>query len=473
MPSSPPAPAGRERTAEQRAFGWRFVAPLCLGAALNPINSTMVATAVVSIGRDLEAGADQTVWLISVLYLTSAISQPVSGQIADRIGARKVFVAGSLLVALGGFGGIFVRDLAGLVVLRGLLGAGTGAVYPAAMAMVRKRADSLGLPPPNRVLGLLSTASLTTLTIGPLLAGLFVQSIGWPWIFIVNLPIALLSIVMVLRFAPRDEPRNGARTPLDVGGIVLFGGAIVALLFFLMELSAPRWWLLGLALVAVALLVLYERRRARPFIDVRMLAANSPLLYTYARVTLGFVVLYAAMFALSQWFEESRGMSPAQAGTLMLLIFGVGAVLSLFGARYTAIRGPLLVGAAGMLVGALLMILVTGDSPIWMYALLCISFAPSAGLAGIANQLALYVQAPAAQIGMASGLSRSAQYVGAIIGSGVIALAFGAQPSDAGLHLIGWILVGTSLLVVATTVLDRSLDRRRPARAVLSDRDST
>lgn len=460
MSSSESGSPQRDLTAERRAFDWRFVAPLCLGAALNPINSTMVATAVVSIGRDLEVGADQTVWLISVLYLTSAISQPISGQIADRIGPRKVFVVGSLLVALGGFGGIFVRDLGGLIVLRAILGAGTGAVYPAAMAMVRRRADSLGLPPPNRVLGLLSTASLTTLTIGPLLAGLFVQSIGWPWIFIVNLPIALLSVFMVLRFAPRDEPRAaGEQTRLDAGGMVLFAGAIVALLFFLMDLHAPQWWLLALALAILVVLVRYERARSKPFIDVRMLAANTPLMFTYARVMCGFVVLYASMFALSQWFEESRGMSPAEAGTLMLLIFGVGAMLSLFGARYSAIRVPLLIGAVGMLAGSGLMIVVTGSSPIWVYALLCVSFAPSAGLAGIANQMAIYVQAPADQIGMASGLSRSAQYVGAIIGSGIIALAFGTHPSDAGLHLIGWILVGTGLLVVAATVLDRSLDR--------------
>lgn len=460
MPSPTSAPSEQDVLAQRRAFGWRFVAPLCIGAALNPINSTMVATAVVSIGRELEVGADQTVWLISVLYLTSAISQPISGQIADRIGPRKVFVAGSLLVALGGFGGIFVRDLGGLVALRAVLGAGTGAVYPAAMAMVRRRADSLGLPPPNRVLGLLSTASLTTLTIGPLLAGLFVQSIGWPWIFIVNLPLALLGLLMVLRFAPRDQARAaGEKAALDVGGMVLFAGAIVALLFFLMELRHPRWWLAAVALVVVVVLVRYERRRAQPFIDVRMLAANSPLMFTYARVTFGFVVLYAAMFALAQWFEESRGLTPSQAGSLMLLIFGVGAVLSLFGARYRAIRVPLLIGAVGMLAGAGLMVVVTNSSPIWVYGLLCLAFAPSAGLAGIANQMAIYVQAPAAQIGMASGLSRSAQYVGAIIGSGIIALAFGSHPSDAGLHLIGWILVGTGVLVVAATVLDRSLDR--------------
>ncbi|WP_106848402.1 MFS transporter [Blastococcus sp. Marseille-P5729] len=447
--------------AEHAAFGWRFVAPLCIGAALNPINSTMVATAVATIGEHVGAGADRTVWLISILYLSSAISQPVSGRIADRIGPRKVFVAGSILVAVAGFAGFFVHSLWGLVALRAVIGAGTGAVYPAAMAMVRQRADSLGLPPPNRVLGWLATASLTTLTVGPLLAGLLVQTVGWEWIFILNLPLALLSLAMVLAFAPRDRPREpGQRAALDVGGMALFAGAIVALLFFLMELREPPWWVLAVSAAFVVLLVRYERGLRQPFVDVRMMAANRPLLLTYLRITLAFVVLYAAMFALAQWFEAARGLSPTQVGMLLLLIFGVGALLSSFGSRFSAIRPPLLIGAVSMIAGSLVMAWVSADSPIWLFALMCLCFAPSAGLSMLANQMAIYVQAPAEQIGMASGLSRTAQYLGAIIGSGVIALAFGAHPTDAGLHLIAWILAVTALLFMLATLVDRSLSKR-------------
>ncbi|WP_153503249.1 MFS transporter [Cumulibacter manganitolerans] len=454
--------AVEERAGERTAFGWRFVAPLCIGAALNPINSTMVATALATIGERLHAGADQTVWLISVLYLTSAISQPVAGRIADRIGPRKVFVTGSVIVAVAGVAGIFVHTLWGLVALRALIGSGTGAVYPAAMAMVRRRADSLGLPPPNRVLGWLSTASLTTLTIGPLLAGLLVQTVGWQWIFIVNLPLALLCLVLVLRFAPPDDPRApGERADLDAGGIALFGVTIVALLFFLMQLRSPRWWILGVAVVVIIALVYYERRREHPFVDVRMLAGNRALLITYGRIVASFVVLYGAMFGLSQWFEEARGLSPIQVGLLMLLIFGVGAFLSTIGSRFTAVRTPLVIGAAGMIAGSLLMVGVDSRSAVWLFALMCLAHAPSAGLSMLANQMAIYVQAPADQIGMASGLSRTAQYLGAIIGSGIIALAFGARPTDAGLHLVGWILTGVGVVVAVAVALDRSLDRRR------------
>lgn len=457
---------------ERSAFGWRFVAPLCIGAALNPINSTMVATAVATIGEHVGAGADRTVWLISILYLSSAISQPVSGRLADRVGPRKVFVVGSILVAVAGFAGIFIHSLWGLVALRALIGAGTGAVYPAAMAMVRQRADALGLPPPNRVLGALATASLTTLTIGPLLAGLLVQTVGWEWIFIVNLPLALLSLAMVLVFAPRDRPRApGERASLDLGGMTLFAGAIITLLLFLMELRQPRWWVLVLTVALVVILVLHERRLAQPFVDVRMMAANRPLLLTYLRIVLAFVVLYAAMFALAQWFEAARGLSPTQVGLLMLLIFGVGALLSTVGSRFTSIRPPLLIGAISMIAGSLVMAWVSADSSLWVFALMCLCFAPSAGLSMLANQMAIYVQAPAEQIGMASGLSRTAQYLGAIIGSGVIALAFGAEPTDDGLHLIAWILAVTALLFVLATLVDRSLVRREEPTTIEARRD--
>ena len=83
-------------------FGARFVAPLALGATLNPINSTMIATALVPIAGDLGAGPAQVAWLIAGLYLASAVAQPTMGRIADLIGPRRVYVGALFLVALAG-----------------------------------------------------------------------------------------------------------------------------------------------------------------------------------------------------------------------------------------------------------------------------------------------------------------------------------------------------------------------------------
>src|SRR5258705_288191 len=94
-----------ETRSAKGSFGFRFMAPLCLGSMLNPVNSTMISTALVAIARDFQATVAETGLLIGGLYITSAIAQPTMGRLADRLGARRVFLAGLYLVALAGVAG--------------------------------------------------------------------------------------------------------------------------------------------------------------------------------------------------------------------------------------------------------------------------------------------------------------------------------------------------------------------------------
>jgi MFS family permease len=121
-------------------FPFRFVSPLLIGTLLNPVNSAMIATALVPIGRDLHAGPASTVWLVAGLYLAAAVGRPTMGRIAELQGPRKVVVAGLVLVLAAGLTGAFAPGLGWLVAARVLLGLGTSAAYPAAMTMIRARA---------------------------------------------------------------------------------------------------------------------------------------------------------------------------------------------------------------------------------------------------------------------------------------------------------------------------------------------
>lgn len=107
------------------AFGFTFVAPLALGSSLNPINSTMIATALVPIARSLNTSAAEVGWLIAALYLASSVAQPTMGRLADLFGARRVLLCALSLVALSGVVGWLSTSLADLVAARVLLGIGT------------------------------------------------------------------------------------------------------------------------------------------------------------------------------------------------------------------------------------------------------------------------------------------------------------------------------------------------------------
>jgi MFS family permease len=125
------------------AFGARFVTAVSLGSMLNPINSSVIAVALVAIGDAFGAGAARTTWLVSALYLATAVGQPTMGRLADRLGPRRVYLAGTALVGAGGLVGCLGWSLPALVAARVIIGLGTSAAYPAAMAMVRRRAQRL------------------------------------------------------------------------------------------------------------------------------------------------------------------------------------------------------------------------------------------------------------------------------------------------------------------------------------------
>ena len=140
-------------------FGWRTVTPLMMGSALNPVNSSVIATALVPIAAALHVPVGRTLILVSSLYLACAIAQPTAGKLAEEFGPRRVFLAGIVLVLLGGVAGGLGNNLAVLVVARVLIGVGTSCGYPSAMVIIRRRSHQAGLTePPGSVLGSLAIA---------------------------------------------------------------------------------------------------------------------------------------------------------------------------------------------------------------------------------------------------------------------------------------------------------------------------
>jgi MFS family permease len=150
-----------------RPFAWRFVTPLFVGAALNPVNSSIIATALVPIARAMHVSVGATTVLVSSLYLASAIAQPTAGKLAEEFGPRRVFLAGVVLVLGGGVLGGVAANLATLVVARVLIGLGTSAGYPSAMVLIRRRAETAGMgAPPGGVLGGLAISGRNASTLG-------------------------------------------------------------------------------------------------------------------------------------------------------------------------------------------------------------------------------------------------------------------------------------------------------------------
>jgi MFS family permease len=450
--------AARQRT----GFDRRLLLPMVLGSVLNPINSSIIAVSLVPIGRAFGTPTSQTVWLISGLYVATAVGQPVVGRLVDSFGPRRLFLLATVLTLAAGVIGTTAQEFWVLVVARVVLGFGTCAGYPAAMTLIRAEAERTGIESPASVLTLLSVSAQTVVVIGPTLGGLLIGLGGWRTTFAVNIPLALVAFVAGYWLLPRIAGKSGDRS-FDVPGMLLFGLVLVSTMTFLLELGTGTLWLAGVAVVALVAFVVRETRVADPFLDLRVLAGNAPLVRTYLRALLSGTFSYAILYGLTQWIEDGRGLSASHAGLLLLPMSLTGLGVAVVFGRRPQLRGKLAVGAAAQLSAALVLLLLDGGTPIWALIGLSLLVGIPQGLNNLALQNALYHQADPATLGASSGLFRTAVYLGAMVASAATGAFFGATADTAGLHELALFLVGVAGLFLLLTVFDRSLGRRAGA----------
>ena len=435
-------------------FDRRLIPPMILGSLLNPVNSSMIAVALIPIGLALGAPPAETAWLVSALYLATAVGQPVVGRLVDTYGPRRLFLAGSTLVGLAGLLGTLSPGLGVLIAARVLLGLGTCAGYPAAMYLIRSESRRTGQDSPGGVLTALAVSAQTVAVIGPTLGGLLIGLGGWRTVFAVNIPLAVAALVLGARRLPR-APALRSRPALDVPGIGLFAATLGALLLFLMEPGLGHVWLLGLTVPAAAVLAWHERRAAEPFLDLRVLGGNTPLLATYARTLLSYVVSYAFLYGYTQWLEAGRGLSAAHTGLVLLPMFLTAIVISTLTGRRPELRGKLLVGVLAQLAACALLLLVHPGAAIWLLLTIGVVIGVPQGLTGLANQNALYHQADPARMGSAAGLQRTFTYLGAMVASAAGGVSYGHGVTTPGLHHLAIFMTATSALLLVITISSR------------------
>ncbi|WP_316741712.1 MFS transporter [Streptomyces sp. MK7] len=446
------------------SFDRRLIAPMILGSVLNPINSSMIAVALVPIGTAFGAPPARTVWLVSALYLATAVGQPVIGRLVDMYGPRRLYLIGTALVGAAGLLGALAPTLGALIGARVLLGFGTSAAYPAAMQLTRREAERTGRDSPAGVLTALAVANQTVAVVGPALGGLLIGVGGWRAVFTVNVPLSTACLVLGALRLPRERPTATARRDVDLPGMVLFAAMLVALMLFLMEPRADHWYLPLLAAAAGAAFAVRELRVARPFVDLRVLGGNVPLLATYVRQLLGYTTSYAFMYGYTQWLEEGRGLSASTAGLVLLPLSAAALTVSGLTGRREAVRAKLVVGAAVQVVACAVLLLVGCGSPVWLLLAAGVVMGVPQGLIGLANQNALYRQADPARIASAAGLLRTFMYLGALAASAATAGFFPHRADTAGLHGLALFMIAGSALLLASALPGRSLARLVPRR---------
>jgi MFS family permease len=436
------------------------------GTLLNPLNSSLIAVALASIRDAFALSFADAAWLISAYYLASAVGQPVLGRLADLLGRRRLFIAGLLVVAVASALAPLAPTFEWLVVLRVVQALGSSTLFPAGMGIVRAFVtDRQG-----QALSVLSVFASVSAGFGPTLGGYLVGWAGWPAIFLVNLPFAALALGLAVRVLPRDRGVAASRSAggiaallrrLDLPGAALFALALGCALAFLLSLdAAPLWWALPIAGLAGAAFVRTELRAAAPFIDLRSLRRNRTLVAVYGQFVAVNLIFYSVFFGIPNYLQDSRHFSAEKTGLIMLAVAGLGVVTTPTAGRMIDRTGPrpsLLIGSVFMTAGSALLLTIGETTSTLGLVLVLAVFGVSVGFNNLSLQAALYSAASEEEMGTASGLFMTSRFLGTILSTSLLGVAFGQHIGVAQLHVVAIVLAALGALVLAQSIRSPTL----------------
>ncbi len=344
------------------ARGRWVVAATVLGSSMAFLDSTVVNVALPTIGRELNTSLAGLQWVITAYTLTLAGLILLGGSLGDRFGRRRVFLIGVIWFALASAVCGVAPDIAVLVLARAVQGIGGALLTPGSLAIIQSTFSPDDRP---RAIGAWSGLGGVAGAIGPFLGGWIVGSIGWRWIFLLNLPLAAAVVAVTLRHVPesRDPDAHGR---FDIAGSVLTALALAGITEALIEAASGRKVVVVVsAVVGVAAgvaFVLLEQHRARhPDRVPPMLPLSIFRNREFTAINVITFIVYGAMgavfFLLVLDLQVVAGYSPLEAGlsllpstaALLLLSARAGALAQKIGPRWL-MTGGLLTAAAGLLL---------------------------------------------------------------------------------------------------------------------------
>ena len=352
---------------------WQLLALTSVGAFMWPLDGSIVSVAMPVIGQDLGLSFTAAVWVSAAFLLTTAVLLIPAGRLADQHGRVRYYLLGIAVFTVASLLCAVSMDGAWLIASRIVQGAGAALVGATSAAIVT------AVFPPNergRALGINVMAVYIGLTVGPPLGGFLADTVGWRWIFLINLPIGVFVLLWGWFLLPRSERVPGPR--LDVPGSVLLGGFLITLLVPL-TFSVGWGWAspLTLGLLAVSAMCLLafvwlERRVESPILDLDLVLKNRLFAAANTAALLNYMALYGISLLTAIFLELVQERSASVTGFLLLSMPLLMAVLSPVSGRLSdriGSRAPATAGMVAIAAGMVLLAFLSRATPVWYVAL--------------------------------------------------------------------------------------------------------
>ena len=308
---------------------WLVTISVTFGTLMGAIDASIVNVAVPHLSGSLGATIEQITWVTTGFVMATVLVMPLTGFLARMFGQKRVYLASLVLFIAGSVLCGFARSLPVLVIFRVLQGFGAGALQPTEQAILRQT-----FPPAEQgmAMAVFGMAVVLGPAFGPTLGGYIVDNYSWPWIFFINVPVGLISLVMVTRFVHEPEDIRAAnhamaeqqKKNMDWSGIVLMCVGLATLQYVLEEGNRNDWFhsleittLAFISVIAIAALVIRELSAPIPAADFSLFRDVVFLSGTLVGAVM-FAMLMAVTFLLPLFMQIMLGYSATQAGLAMM-----------------------------------------------------------------------------------------------------------------------------------------------------------
>ncbi|MFF9124625.1 MFS transporter [Streptomyces sp. NPDC014889] len=421
----------RRRAAGAGANRWVVLVVLCVSLLLVAVDATVLHVAVPAVTEDLRPGAIELLWIVDTYPLVCASLLILFGTLGDRVGRRRILLLGYTLFGIASAVAAFAPNPQMLIFARGLLGVGGAMIMPATLSLLRqvfpdRRERALAI-------GIWSAVAAVGAAVGPLLGGFLLEHFWWGSVFLVNIPLMLVSLPVGRLLLPESTgDRDG---PWDVVGALLAAGGLFGVVLGVKRLGGGETALsvltVGPLVVGAALLVTFvrrQRRRTHPLVDLRMFARPA-FSTSVGCIVLAMLALVGLELIAAQYLQLVLGLSPLATGLRLLPLTFAAMAAGLAGARMLRRFGPRRMVSFGFCVTAAAVVLLTAmggrDNP----GLLLAGFA----LLGFGLEMTLFgayesmlSESPAAQAGGAAAIGETSYQLGAGMGIALLGTVMNA-----------------------------------------------
>jgi DHA2 family methylenomycin A resistance protein-like MFS transporter len=427
------------------------LAATSLGFVVVQLDVTVVNVALTSIGTSFGGGIAALQWAVNAYTLAFAALILSAGALGDRLGAKRVFIAGFVVFALASLGCGLAPNLGVFILMRALQGLGAAILVPSSLSLLNHAYP--GDAERVKAVGLWAAGASAALAAGPVVGGVLIAAAGWRLIFLINLPLGLLAIWLTARHAA--ETSRSRAQGFDLGGQLLGILALASLAASMIGGGGERGWsspfVLGgmiLAELATIAFVAVEARSASPMLPLSLFRAPTFSATTIVGLLMN-VCFYGLIFVLSLYFQTLRGYSALRTGFAFLPMTAVVLAANLLAPRAAnrfGPRVPIIAGLLLMLAGCGGLATVGAASTYAAIAAQLLALGCGVGLIVPPMTSAMLGAADRKRSGIASGVLNTARQTGSVIGVALFGSLLGGRAHFiSGLHLAVTLCIGALL----------------------------